>query len=60
MELLPLGPRDPTAAYLETVRGWGGVAVRAAPRDYFTLRGAARALHACLSPTEHPRVVSML
>ncbi|XP_045455239.1 protein Star, partial [Melitaea cinxia] len=58
VEFLPRGPRDSTAAYLETARGWGGVAVRAAPRDYLALRGAARALHACLSPTDHPRVVS--
>ncbi|CAH2096712.1 unnamed protein product [Euphydryas editha] len=58
VEFLPRGPRDPTAAYLESARGWGGVAVRAAPRDYLALRGATRALHACLSPIDHPRVVS--
>ncbi|XP_045780516.1 protein Star isoform X1 [Maniola jurtina] len=58
VEFLPRGGRDPTAAYLETVRGWSGVAVRAAPRDFLALRGAARALHACLSPTDHPREVS--
>ncbi|CAH2261778.1 jg14176 [Pararge aegeria aegeria] len=55
VEFLPRGGRDPTAAFLETIRGWSGVAVRAAPRDFLALRGAARALHACLSPTDHPR-----
>ncbi|XP_039760837.1 protein Star isoform X2 [Pararge aegeria] len=58
VEFLPRGGRDPTAAFLETIRGWSGVAVRAAPRDFLALRGAARALHACLSPTDHPREVS--
>ncbi|XP_072933212.1 protein Star [Epargyreus clarus] len=58
VEFLPKGGRDPTMAYLETVRGWQGVAVRAAPRDFLALRGAASALHACLSPTDHPREVT--
>lgn len=60
VEFLPRGARDPTAAYLEAARGWSGVAVRAAPRDFLALRGAARALHACLSPTDHPREVRAL
>ncbi|XP_050674918.1 protein Star [Leptidea sinapis] len=58
VEFLPSGGRDPTMLYLERVRGWRGVAVRAAPRDFLALRGAASALHACLSPTPHPREVS--
>ncbi|XP_045506554.1 protein Star isoform X1 [Colias croceus] len=58
VEILPQGDREPTTSYLEMVRGWKGVAVRAAPRDFLSLRGAASALHACLSPTAHPREVS--
>ncbi|VVC87160.1 unnamed protein product [Leptidea sinapis] len=59
VEFLPSGGRDPTMLYLERVRGWRGVAVRAAPRDFLALRGAASALHACLSPTPHPREVQV-
>ncbi|KAJ8715816.1 hypothetical protein PYW07_010298 [Mythimna separata] len=51
-------PRSTTSAYLERARGWDGVLVRAAARDYLAIRGAARALHACLSPTAHPREVT--
>ncbi|CAK1594769.1 unnamed protein product [Parnassius mnemosyne] len=58
IEFLPKGPRDPTTLYLEAVRNWDGVVVRAAARDYLALRGASRALHACLSPTNHPREVT--
>ncbi|XP_068625599.1 protein Star [Battus philenor] len=58
IEFLPKGPRDPTTLFLEAVRGWDGVVVRAAARDYLALRGASRALHACLSPTNHPREVT--
>ncbi|XP_028157593.1 protein Star-like [Ostrinia furnacalis] len=58
VEFLPRGPRDPTTLYLESSRGWEGVVVRAAARDYLALRGGARALHACLSPTVHPREVT--
>ncbi|CAH0721332.1 unnamed protein product, partial [Brenthis ino] len=58
IEVFPCGGRDATAQYLEARRGWAGVAVRAAPRDFLALRGAARALHACLSAGRHPRVVS--
>ncbi|CAK1540894.1 unnamed protein product [Leptosia nina] len=58
VEFLPRGGREPTTAYLEMMRGWKGVVVRAAPRDFLALRGAASALHACLSPTTHPREVS--
>ncbi|XP_014365180.2 protein Star isoform X2 [Papilio machaon] len=58
VEFLPKGPRDNTTLFLEAVRGWDGVVVRAAARDYLALRGAARALHACLSPTNHPREVT--
>ncbi|CAH2058980.1 unnamed protein product, partial [Iphiclides podalirius] len=58
IEFLPKGPRDPTTLFLETVRSWDGVVVRAAARDYLALRGASRALHACLSPTNHPREVT--
>ncbi|KAJ8715815.1 hypothetical protein PYW07_010297 [Mythimna separata] len=58
VEFVPRGPRSTTSAYLERARGWDGVLVRAAARDYLAIRGAARALHACLSPTAHPREVS--
>lgn len=58
MEVLPRGPRDASTAFLEAARGWRGLVVRAAPRDYLALRSRARALHACLSPTQHPREVS--
>ncbi|KAJ2941636.1 hypothetical protein O0L34_g14692 [Tuta absoluta] len=58
IEFVPRGPRDPTTAYLEAARRWDGVVVRAAARDYLALRGAARTLHACLSPTDHPREVN--
>ncbi|CAH4035368.1 protein Star isoform X1 [Pieris brassicae] len=58
VEFMPRGGREPTTAYLETARGWRGVVVRAAPRDFLALRGTASALHACLSPTTHPREVS--
>ncbi|XP_049880796.1 protein Star isoform X2 [Pectinophora gossypiella] len=58
IEYLPRGARSPTSAYLEAARGWAGVVVRAAARDYLALRGAARPLHACLSPTDHPREVT--
>ncbi|XP_045490312.1 protein Star [Pieris rapae] len=58
VEFMPRGGREPTTAYLETVRGWRGVVVRAAPRDFLALRGTASALQACLSPTTHPREVS--
>lgn len=58
VEFLPRGPRSQTSEYLERARGWDGLLVRAAARDYLALRGAARALHACLSPTAHPREVT--
>lgn len=58
IEFLPRGPRAQTSEYLERARGWGGVVVRAAARDYLSLRGYTRALHACLSPTAHPREVT--
>ncbi|KAL0811596.1 hypothetical protein ABMA28_009970 [Loxostege sticticalis] len=58
VEFLPRGPRDPTTLYLEAALGWEGVVVRAGARDYLALRGHARALHACLSPTLHPREVT--
>ncbi|KAI5641076.1 hypothetical protein NE865_06732 [Phthorimaea operculella] len=58
IEFLPRGPRDQTTQYLEAARHWDGVVVRAAARDYLALRGAARTLHACLSPTDHPREVT--
>ncbi|XP_021190065.3 protein Star isoform X1 [Helicoverpa armigera] len=58
VEFVPRGPVSGTAAYLLSARGWDGVVVRAAARDYLALRGPARALHACLSPTEHPREVT--
>ncbi|XP_026494552.2 protein Star [Vanessa tameamea] len=57
VEFLVRGPRDATAAFLQRARGWRGVAVRAAPRDFLALRGAV-ALHACLAAGAHPRVVS--
>lgn len=52
-----MGPRSASTLYLEAARGWEGVAVRAAPRDYLALRTRARAAHACLSATPHPREV---
>ncbi|KAJ8709896.1 hypothetical protein PYW08_009900 [Mythimna loreyi] len=58
IEFVPRGARSTTSTYLERARGWDGVVVRAAARDYLALRGAARALHACLSPTAHPREVT--
>lgn len=58
LEFLPRGARDQSTLYLESRRGWDGAVVRAAPRDFLALRGAARALHACLSPTDHPREVT--
>ncbi|XP_037295974.1 protein Star isoform X2 [Manduca sexta] len=57
VEFLPAGARAPSTLYLEAARGWDGAVVRAAPRDYLALRGAARALHACLSAADHPREV---
>ncbi|CAG9569095.1 unnamed protein product [Danaus chrysippus] len=56
VEFLSSGARDPTALVLEA-RGWRGLAVRAAPRDFLSLR-ASKTLHACLSPGPHPREVS--
>ncbi|KAJ0170674.1 hypothetical protein K1T71_013446 [Dendrolimus kikuchii] len=58
IEFLPRGGRDQTMEYLEGSRHWEGVVVRAAPKDYLLLRGGTRALHACLSPTAHPREVT--
>ncbi|XP_026316622.1 protein Star [Hyposmocoma kahamanoa] len=58
VEFLPQGPRDGSAQFLEAARRWDGVVVRAKAKDYLALRGAARALHACLSPTDHPREVT--
>ncbi|CAB3258604.1 unnamed protein product [Arctia plantaginis] len=58
VEFLPRGPRDQTSMYFERARQWDGVVVRAAARDYLALKGNARALHACLSPTAHPREVT--
>lgn len=57
VEFLPQGPRDGSALFLEAARHWDGVVVRAKAKDYLALRGAARSLHACLSPTDHPREV---
>ncbi|CAH0597582.1 unnamed protein product [Chrysodeixis includens] len=58
IEFVPRGSRSDTSVYLERARQWQGVVVRAAARDYLAVRGAARALHACLSPTPHPREVT--
>lgn len=58
VEFLPRGPRSPTSEYVERARQWRGVVVRAAARDYLALRANTRALHACLSPTDHPREVT--
>ncbi|XP_075986629.1 EGF receptor activation regulator Star isoform X2 [Anticarsia gemmatalis] len=58
IEWVPRGARAQTSSYLERARAWRGVVVRAAARDYLALRGNARALHACLSPTAHPREVT--
>lgn len=56
VEILPDGPRDPSVMFLEA-RGWRGVVSVAAPPAFLTVR-ARTALHACLSPTAHPREVS--
>lgn len=60
VEFLPVGGRDGTLEYLEGSRGWQGLVVRAAAQAYLRLRvrNAQRALHACLSPSPHPREVT--
>ncbi|XP_059045507.1 protein Star [Achroia grisella] len=59
VEVLESGPRDPSTLYLGAARGWAGLAARAAARAYLSLKGRALAtLHACLSPTPHPREVT--
>ncbi|CAG9134808.1 unnamed protein product [Plutella xylostella] len=52
VEILPSGGASASALALQR-RGWRGVLARAAPRDYLALRAVA--LHACLSPIDHPR-----
>ncbi|KAG7297597.1 hypothetical protein JYU34_019652 [Plutella xylostella] len=55
VEILPSGGASASALALQR-RGWRGVLARAAPRDYLALRAVA--LHACLSPIDHPREVA--
>ncbi|NP_001037177.1 protein star [Bombyx mori] len=57
VEWMASGGRWQSTSYLESARGWSGLVARAAPQDYFALR-AARTLHACLSPNQHPREIS--
>ncbi|XP_053619902.1 protein Star isoform X2 [Plodia interpunctella] len=57
VDVQPSGGAHAGCAWLRAARAWRGLSARAAPRDFLALRGA-RALHACLSLTAHPREVT--